>query len=746
MMYLWYPFSYISFMKKTWFFLLFCLYIGNACMAYYKHWTVSDGLLTSEVHQIVELPNGQMFVNCEGAFLLCNGQSFLSVDCDRSRALPLDYYGNSYGHLWQGDSLLWLRDFYRLYLFNARTRTFQYDIETRLSDDTYQRFARGETGNEIKLPEMQIRLDSIRPGMILTTSAFDRQGGTWIGTRHDGIIYYPPDRQLAQIIPSDPDLIQQARSTTDSKGRVWNCTNQGLICYDQGQVEYYRQENTKGFFHNHMHFITELSDGRLLLCILANKLGYFDPQRREFTSLSDRLPQLKNTRYITGACVMPEPNQVAIYTQNGIFLLNTETDTIKPFPQAKEIERYSAKYNCMLVDSRGCIWIGTQNGLFMYGEQLVRIEGIANNCIRSLVEDAEGNVWAGTSFGISRITPSVFNYDSTDGIPRLSMIERESDLLPDGRLIFVYPGGLIAFHPDSLTCRNTSLPTVLTALRVKEQPAVVPEHLSIELPYHQNYIAIEFSALNYANPSHTRYRYRLRGLENDWVINNESTGIGKAYYTALVPGIYSFEVQAALCEGEWGPVTTLVITVQPPFWLTWWAKIFYALLFLTALFLTGQYYTRKKREKLERENDERVNHLFELRKEARHQFARSVNISPEKITINTDEEMLVTQLVKIIEANMNDEDYNVDMLARDVGMSRANLYKKMQTILGITPADFIRNVRLKRATLLLSDTQLSVGEVASRVGFATARNFSTTFKKMFGVTPSEYNRGKKESS
>lgn len=732
-------------MKKALFFLLSWLCIGNVCMAHYKHWTVNDGLLTSEVHQIVELPNGQIFVNCEGAFLLCNGQSFLSVDCDRSRSLPLNYYGKDYGHLWQGDSLLWLRDFYYLYLFDVRTRSFQYDIESRLADDTYQRFARGETGSETKLPEMQARLDSIRPGMTLTTSAVDRQGGIWIGTRHDGIMYCPPDRQRAQILPADPDMVQQVRSITDSKGRIWAYTNQGLVCYDQGQIEHYQQNNIKGFTHNHMHFITELPDGRLLLCILTNKLGYFDPQRREFVNLSDRLPQLNNTRYIAGACVMPEPNRVAIYTQNGIFLLNTEADTIMPFPQAKEIERHSTKYNCMLVDSHQRIWIGTQNGLFLYGEQLVRIEGIANDCIRSLIEDAEGNIWAGTSCGVSRITPSVFNYDPTDGIPRLSLLEREAGLLPDGRLIFVFPGGIISFHPDWLTCRETSQPVVLTALRLKKHPVIVSDRLSMDLPYHQNYVGIEFSALNYANPSHTRYRYRLRGLENDWVMNNEGTGVGVAYYTALAPGIYTFEVQAAVCESEWGSITTLAITVRPPFWLTWWAKIFYVLLFLTALFLLGQYYTRKKRKKLERENDERVNHLFELREEACHQFARSVNISPEKITINIEEEMLVTQLLKIIETNIDNEEYNVDMLARDVGMSRANLYKKTQTILGITPADFIRNVRLKRASLLLSDTQLSISEIANRVGFATTRNFSTTFKKMFGVTPSEYNRGKKDS-
>ena len=63
-------------------------------------------------------------------------------------------------------------------------------------------------------------------------------------------------------------------------------------------------------------------------------------------------------------------------------------------------------------------------------------------------------------------------------------------------------------------------------------------------------------------------------------------------------------------------------------------------------------------------------------------------------------------------------------------------------MLGITPTDFIRNVRLKRAAQLLANTQLPINEIADRVGFITARNFSTQFKKMYGVTPSEYREPK----
>ena len=141
---------------------------------------------------------------------------------------------------------------------------------------------------------------------------------------------------------------------------------------------------------------------------------------------------------------------------------------------------------------------------------------------------------------------------------------------------------------------------------------------------------------------------------------------------------------------------------------------------------------------MEYENDEKVNHLFELRDEARHQFAQSVSIDPEKITINKEEEMLVTRLMKAIEKNLDNVDYTIDQLAQDAGMSRTDLYRKTQQMLGITPNNFLRNVRIKHAARLLAETDMPVNQVALMVGFQTPRYFSQCFRQMFGVNPIEY--------
>ena len=145
-----------------------------------------------------------------------------------------------------------------------------------------------------------------------------------------------------------------------------------------------------------------------------------------------------------------------------------------------------------------------------------------------------------------------------------------------------------------------------------------------------------------------------------------------------------------------------------------------------------------KKAKLEQEYEEKVNRLFELRSEARRQFVHSVNIEPDKITVNKDEEALIERILDAINQNMDNTEYTVDQLAREIGMSRANFYKKMQSMLGITPNEFLRNVRLKHAAHLLAETNYPVNQISLMVGFLTPRYFSQCFKKMFGVLPSEY--------
>lgn len=642
-----------------------------------RYWQVQDGLPTGEVRQIIPLPNHQTLVNCEGVFCISDGESFLPLSCDRRQTYQLEHYADSigYGHYWQGDSLLWLRDFYRVYLFDMSTRSFRYDISERL-----------------------ISLSDFTPS---PSTVNDWQGGTWSGTLGNGIAYIPPMKSGWNIKYNVDSLIAVARKAAELN--------------------------------------LQFRDGRCLKSRNLNQLICVNSADGTETLLNERLPQLYAYRYIVGACSLSEP-WIVLYSQNGACMLNTETDTLAPFPPSDVIDEYTDKYNCMVQGTDSTLWIGTQNGLFKYdGTTTLRIEGLANNCIRSLVLDTYGNVWAGTAYGISKITPSVANLDASDGIPLVSMMERAACLTADGSLVFVHHSShATIFRPEWLSDSLNATVPVLTQFIVNGNEELFNSDNVWSLAYDENYLTFHFSSLDYAHPSHVLYRYRLVGLEDEWNQSASSSGSAVADYKALPPGDYLFEAQASSDDGTWSESLTVSVTIHPPFWLTWWAKLIYCGIVLLIGIILLRLYIRKKRRQLERENDAKVNRLFELREEARHQFAENTQIDPKKIAINAEEEKLMLHLLAAVEEHLDDTDYNVDQLARDVALSRTNLYNKLRNMLGISPADFIRNVRLKRAAQLLSTSTASVSEISERVGFATPRNFSVSFKKMFGVLPSEY--------
>lgn len=92
---------------------------------------------------------------------------------------------------------------------------------------------------------------------------------------------------------------------------------------------------------------------------------------------------------------------------------------------------------------------------------------------------------------------------------------------------------------------------------------------------------------------------------------------------------------------------------------------------------------------------------------------------------------------------MMNTDFNVEMLVKEMGHSRSNLYLKFKELTGLSSSEFIRNIRLKRAIQLLDNSDYSVKEIMFRTGFNTASYFSKCFKKEFGVVPSEYIKKRK---
>lgn len=119
-------------------------------------------------------------------------------------------------------------------------------------------------------------------------------------------------------------------------------------------------------------------------------------------------------------------------------------------------------------------------------------------------------------------------------------------------------------------------------------------------------------------------------------------------------------------------------------------------------------------------------------------FSKKLEVNPKEITITSIDEQLIEKALECLEKNMDNGDYSVQEFSQDLGMDRTVLYKKMQSITGLAPSEFIRSIRLKRAAQFLIQGQYSVAEVSEKVGFNTQKYFSKYFKEAFGVSPSKY--------
>ena len=134
----------------------------------------------------------------------------------------------------------------------------------------------------------------------------------------------------------------------------------------------------------------------------------------------------------------------------------------------------------------------------------------------------------------------------------------------------------------------------------------------------------------------------------------------------------------------------------------------------------------------------RIRHFIELQQKRKQLFLTGIEVNTENITSSRIDEEFLKKAIALVEKNLDNCDYSVELFSDDMCMSRMNLYRKLQSITGQKPTEFIRSIRLKAAARLLTTTDSSVLEISERVGFSTPSYFSKCFKEVFGVLPTQY--------
>ena len=139
-----------------------------------------------------------------------------------------------------------------------------------------------------------------------------------------------------------------------------------------------------------------------------------------------------------------------------------------------------------------------------------------------------------------------------------------------------------------------------------------------------------------------------------------------------------------------------------------------------------------------RELFSRINNLIEGRRKLKARYSREVLLQPKAIAITSADERFLLRAMAVIERYLGEPDFSVEQMGKEVGMSRMQLYRKLQALTGQAPNDFIKTMRLQRAAQLLAKGSGTVSEVSYQVGFSSHSYFSKCFVEQYGKTPSDY--------
>jgi signal transduction histidine kinase/DNA-binding response OmpR family regulator len=204
------------------------------------------------------------------------------------------------------------------------------------------------------------------------------------------------------------------------------------------------------------------------------------------------------------------------------------------------------------------------------------------------------------------------NFDIADGLPT-NEFRPGSVYRRNGRLLFGSVNGFVAFHPDSIRDNASVPPVYITGFKVMEKQRNVPA-TRVELRYNENFLSFDFVALNYILPEKNQYAYKMEGIDKDWVYNGTRRF---ASYKNLDPGDYIFLVKASNNDGVWNQQgASLILTILPPPWRTWWAYSLYGSIGICLLYVLRQNTIKRERlkhelklQRLEAEKMQEINQL-----------------------------------------------------------------------------------------------------------------------------------------
>lgn len=475
---------------------------------------------------------------------------------------------------------------------------------------------------------------------IVSTVTKDRENNLWIGYFNEGIDKITPDLKAKSIyLPNDKDPNSLGHSTVqaifqDRKGNIWTGTyTGGLELFDKqtGKFHKYQHDpqNPGSIACNDVRSIVEDKQGNLWIVAHGVGIDKFDPQTKKFYHYtfapSNRKWKVSNWNF---KLLIDSYDTLWLAGTTGLCKMNYD-GTIAEIFTMDPSDRFSLsnKYlNDVFEDNRRNLWVGTYEGLNYFNRKtrkfthLTTENGLLNDNIKAILEDKDGNIWASSNKGITKIAPKfdnannlisydIRNYDERDGIESNAFFDRAAYF--DAKANLMYFGGLKGityFQPDNIK-DNPQPPTVVftdfklfyKSVSFHDKNSPLKKHISqtrtIRLNYTQNVLTFEYSALNFIVPGKNQFAYIMEGFDKKW---NYVGAEHKATYTNLDPGTYTFKVKAANNDGLWNEEpASVVIIIEPPFWKSFWGMWIIGMALVFIVYLSYRFITYRAKLKNE---------------------------------------------------------------------------------------------------------------------------------------------------
>ena len=424
---------------------------------------------------------------------------------------------------------------------------------------------------------------------------------------------------------------------------------------------------------------------------------------------------------------------------------------------------------CFIIEAAdGSLWLGSNGSGVYHGVQdddghftfrgFSTRDGLSNDRVRGLAEDASGHIWVSTEHGLNMLDPAsgrITPYFREDGLSSTQFHWNNACRGTDGWLYFGQVEGLTAVDPSRTVARTMDGPLRLTDVRIGDRHIRNPYLENVRLHERDRNILFQFSLLSPAARRQYTYEYRLEGFDKGWIRLPDNRH--EAAYSTLPSGDYRFVVQAIPRNG--GPVKTLdlEVDVRPYFYKTWWFILLAAAALALAAYAGLTWRTRalmRQQELLQRTVDERTREISEQKKLVEQ---KADELARQNVVLRHQNEELagrrllsapqaqqddpfMDKVLRTVRSLYKDPDLDVPAFCTAMGMSKTLLNKRIQEAFGQPVAQFIRTYRLSVAReMLLSNREnktLNISEIAYEVGFNDPKYFSRCFAREFGFPPS----------